>query len=58
MTDKFKTVEPVTVGGWYKLTDGRVGLFTWANGNVVLVSVLPGFAEVREARIANEGWAK
>jgi hypothetical protein len=28
------TLEPVTVSGWYELTDGRVQYFWWKNGQL------------------------
>ena len=40
------TKEPVTLSGWYEHTDGTVGEYRWAGGQVVLGRVAACWAEV------------
>lgn len=41
-----KTKEPVTVGGWYELTDGRVQRFGWVAGQVHAHEIVESWADV------------
>ena len=42
------TRDPVTVGGWYEETDGRVAEYRWRNGQPRRERVVASWAEVPE----------
>jgi len=42
------TLEPVTVSGFYERTDGSIGQYVWAKGNVVECRSFPSWVEVGE----------
>jgi hypothetical protein len=50
------TVEPITVDGWYKHTDGTWGEYAWNNGVVRCLRVAdrPETPEDRSTRYARE----
>jgi len=44
--DSATTIEPVTLCGWYELTDGRVAKFTWRGGLLQEDRVVASWAKV------------
>jgi hypothetical protein len=42
-----QTKEPVTTGGWYELTDGRVQRFDWVKGRAHAHEIVASWADVR-----------
>jgi hypothetical protein len=44
-----RTLQPVTVGGWYERTDGTVARYQWVHGQLVEREVASSWAEVRKA---------
>lgn len=49
------TLEPITLSGWYELTDGRVQRFDWRSGVLEAGAIVASWEDVREPTLHLEG---
>lgn len=49
MTPNAKTLEPVTLSGWYEQTDGRIAKYRWSDGELICDRTVASWKDVPAA---------